>query len=83
MANVIYDIVGGAAFKAHQAINEAAKEAKDQGLDAVPKDFATTLMFSICKKFDFGWFVASYWVGDGAMCIYNKEKHTHKIAWHT
>lgn len=79
MANVIYDIVGGAAFKAHQAINEAAKEAKDQGLDAVPKDFATTLMFSICKKFDFGWFVASYWVGDGAMCIYNKEKHTHKL----
>ncbi len=74
MANVIYGIIGNAAFKAHKAINDAAKDA-----EAAPKDFATTLMFSICKKFDFGWFVASYWVGDGAMCIYNKDKQTFKL----
>ena len=36
-------------------------------------------MFAICKKFDFGWFIASYWVGDGAMCLYNKENGTHKL----
>ena len=44
-----------------------------------PKDFATTLMFAICKKFDFGWFIASYWVGDGAMCLYNEEKGIAKL----
>lgn len=75
MANVIYHIVGNAAFKAHKAIKEAA----DANDSFVPKDFATTLMFAICKKFDFGWFVASYWVGDGAMCILNTEKNTFKM----
>lgn len=74
MSTIIYNIIGNAAFKAHKAIEEVAK------LNNVPvKDFATTLMFSICKKFDFGWFVASYWVGDGAMCIYNKDKQTFRL----
>lgn len=36
------------------------------------RDYATTLLLSVCKKFDFGWFVASFWVGDGAICIYKK-----------
>lgn len=75
MSTTIYNIVGGGAFKAHKAI-KAAADANDS---VTTKDFATTLMFAICKKFDFGWFVASYWVGDGAMCLYNKEKGTHKL----
>ena len=25
------------------------------------------------------WFVASYWVGDGAICLYNEEKGTSKL----
>ncbi len=74
IGNSIYTIVGNGAFKAYSAIKE---EAMNNG--GRIKDFATTLMFAICKKFDFGWFVASYWVGDGAMCLYNREKHTHKI----
>ena len=41
--------------------------------------FATTLLLAICKKFDFGWFIASYWVGDGAMCLFNTEKGNHKL----
>ena len=40
------------------------------------KDYATTLLLAICKRFEFGWAVASFWVGDGAMCIYDAEKHT-------
>lgn len=75
MSTTIYNIVGGGAFKAHKAI-KAAADANDS---VTAKDFATTLMFAICKKFDFGWFIASYWVGDGAMCLYNKEKGTHKL----
>ena len=36
------------------------------------RDYATTLLLSISKKFDFGWFIASFWVGDGAICIYKR-----------
>lgn len=74
MANEIYNIVGNAAFLAHKKINQAAIDNNAQS-----KDFATTLMFAICKKLDFGWFVASYWVGDGAMCILNTEKKSFKM----
>lgn len=70
----IYDIVGNAAFKAHRAISE---EATKKGRNI--KEYATTLMLAICKKFDFGWFVGSFWVGDGAMAIYNKEKQKVKL----
>lgn len=70
----VYRIVGNAALKAHRAINEEAK------LQQIPsKAYATTLLLAICKKFDFGWFVASFWVGDGAMCLYDQESHTSSL----
>ena len=71
----VYDIVGNGAFLAHKAINAAS----DATPDTKPKDFATTLMFAICKRFDFGWFVANYWVGDGAACIYSRDKGLAKL----
>lgn len=74
VGNYIYDIVGTAAFKAHKAIQAEA------ALTKLPiKYYATTLLLTICKKFDFGWFVASFWVGDGAICLYDREKHIVKI----
>lgn len=74
ISTLIYNIVGGAAHKAHRAILETAKSNEDQ-----PRDYSTTLLLAICKKFDFGWFVASFWVGDGAMCIYDKERQYIKL----
>lgn len=68
----IYSIVGNAALKAHNAIKKEAERKES----AKMKDYATTLLLAICKRFDFGWAVASFWVGDGAMCIYDAEKHT-------
>lgn len=74
VGNFIYNIVGAAAFKAHKAINaEAALTKQNQKL------YATTLLLTICKRFSFGWFVASFWVGDGAICLYNRDEHTAKI----
>ena len=67
----IYRIVGNAAYKAHKAIVEEAKATGNP-----TKTYATTLLLAICKKFEFGWFVASFWVGDGAMCLYDKDNHT-------
>lgn len=74
ISTLIYNIVGGAAHKAHRAILETAKANEDQ-----TRDYSTTLLLAICKKFDFGWFVASFWVGDGAMCIYDKERQYIKL----
>ena len=71
LGNKIYSIIGNAAYRAHRAIAEEAKTVEG----ASAKDFATTLMLAICKKFDFGWFIASFWVGDGAIAIYDKEAH--------
>ncbi len=74
VGDFIYNIIGTAAFEAHKAINsEAATKNKE------PNRYATTLLLSICKKFSFGWFVASFWVGDGAICLYDRKAHTAKI----
>lgn len=74
VGDFIYNIVGTAAFKAHKGINA---EAALRGMQ--PKQYATTLLLAICKRFDFGWFIASFWVGDGAICLYDKRGHTAKI----
>ena len=74
VGNHIYDIVGTAAFEAHRAIHAEASLTKQP-----VKYYATTLLLAICKKFSFGWFVASFWVGDGAICLYDRNAHTAKI----
>lgn len=74
VGNYIYEIVGTAAFKAHKAIQAESTLTKQP-----IKYYATTLLLTICKKFSFGWFVASFWVGDGAICLYDRKAHTAKI----
>lgn len=74
VGDFIYRIVGTAAFNAHRAI---IKESSTKNIPT--KMYATTLLMTICKKFSFGWFVASFWVGDGAICLYDKERHTAKL----
>ena len=71
----VYRIVGNAALKAYNCIKQEAE--RKEG--ATVKDYATTLLLTICKKFDFGWAVASFWVGDGAICVYNADNHTAEI----
>lgn len=74
VGNCLYDIVGNAALKAHKAIQTEAALTKQP-----IKYYATTLLLTICKNFRFGWFVASFWVGDGAICLYDRNAHTAKI----
>ena len=72
VGDYVYKIVGNAAYSAHKEINRVAALSEDTR----PKDFATTLLLAICKKFDFGWFIGSFWVGDGAMCLYDKDSQS-------
>lgn len=34
------------------------------------RDYATTLIMTVAKKMEPGWFIATFWVGDGGMGIY-------------
>lgn len=74
LGDALYNIIGSAVFKAYKNIE---KEAKEKG--ASMKDYATTFLVSVAKKFKFGWFIASFWVGDGGIGIYNKETQYLKI----
>lgn len=71
----VIDIVYTAAKKAHEAIMEVSLANEESGL----RDYATTLMFAICKKYDFGWFISSFWVGDGAMCAFDAKGEIIKL----
>lgn len=71
----IVDIIFNGAKKAHEAVCGLTR----LNSEARVKDFATTLMFAVCKKYDFGWFIASFWVGDGAMCLFDAREGTAKL----
>lgn len=67
---LLYKYLAGAAYKAYKVIEQEALLTETK-----VKDFGTTIMFSIFKKYDFGWFVASFGVGDSPMGIFtNGEK---------
>lgn len=63
------------AFEAHKTIERevaAPSDPKMAGLPSVAmRDYSTTFILAIAKKFDFGWFVGSFGVGDGGIAIYH------------
>lgn len=71
----VIDIIYNGAVRAHDAVKKVALANEEAKL----KDFATTLMFAVCKKYEFGWFIASFWVGDGSMCLYDADNKTAKL----
>jgi serine/threonine protein phosphatase PrpC len=74
LGDIFYKIMGNAVFKSLKNIEEEAR------ISNKPlKDYATTLIVSISKKFKFGWFVGAFWVGDGGIGIYNKENQFLKV----
>lgn len=63
----LYYLLGGASFKAYRAI---ADEAKRTMPPRNIRDYATTLLATLAKKIDGYWFVCSFWIGDGAIGLY-------------
>ncbi len=56
-----------AGLLAYQAIEA---EAAAQGHQ--PKEYATTFLLAVCKKFGEEWFVGTFWIGDGAIGLYTQ-----------
>ncbi len=57
--------LGKLAFIAQGKIKQ---EAQDNGAEV--KDYATTLIFALVKKYTAGYVISSFWVGDGGIGIY-------------
>ena len=64
----LYYLFGEAVTKAVKAIDDEA-----QTKQAAFKDYSTTLLVSLCIHQPEGVFVASFWIGDGAICVYDKK----------
>ncbi len=72
LRNALYATVCHAAHFAVVAIAEEIKQRPE--LQAKAKDYSSTALIAICKKFPFGTLCAAYWVGDGAVGIYSQSK---------
>lgn len=69
ISDELYYLFWTAAKEAVHAIDIEAKL-----VEAVYKDFSTTLIITIHKKVATGHFVAAYWVGDGGVAVYREGK---------
>ena len=69
---VLSGVVGNAAYYAAKGIMDECAAVKDT-LAAVPRDFASTALIAICKRYPFGILSAAYWVGDGAVGVYSVD----------
>lgn len=72
--DALYMLLGGAGLK---ALNAIKKEAEDKQFKT--KDYATTLIVSIVRKIEQGWFVGAFWVGDGGAGVYRKGESVHLL----
>lgn len=64
-------VVGNAAYYAASAIFNEVAQRTDLG--GVFKDYSSTALVAICKRYPFGTLCAAYWVGDGAIGVYSER----------
>lgn len=67
IGDTLYTTLGNAVFLAYKNI---AKEA--EATQNAVKDYATTLLATVCRQYGDKWFVGAFWVGDGGVGIYKK-----------
>ncbi|MFM2375821.1 MAG: hypothetical protein RLZZ165_918 [Bacteroidota bacterium] len=68
--NRIYEALSHAAYAGYRAICAEA-----EAMGESPKTFHTTLLLSIVRQYDFGYFVGTWWVGDGAAAVLQQGRH--------
>lgn len=70
-----YSLLPDAIFEAFKAIREEA-QARDRQI----REYATTLLLVLSKKFPAGWIVLSFQVGDGAMAMFHDQDKVELLA---
>jgi serine/threonine protein phosphatase PrpC len=72
--NLLYQVLCGAAFASYKRLEQESADTENP-----IKDYSTTLLFSIVKKFDSKTFIASFGIGDGAIGVYDQPNNTVKL----
>lgn len=70
LSSIINHLLVDGAKQAYREIEKCKSRCEPP---ASMRDFATTLLVAVCREFDFGWFIASFGVGDGAIAVYDKD----------
>ncbi len=70
----LYNNLGQAAFKTHKKLEEEAKQ-----IGITIKDLHSTLIFALYKKYDTGYAILSFGVGDCPIALINKDKTEIKL----
>jgi len=70
LSGLFIEQLGKAAFSAQQKIRVEAV-----GKNSEIRDYSTTLIFALIKKYEHKYMIASFWVGDGGIGIYDKDKN--------
>ncbi len=65
----LYKLLGNAALIAARHITQTAEAAGH-----VVRDYATTLLLTLCLPTAQGWLVGAFWVGDGGLGLYRREE---------
>ena len=68
LSRLVYDCLSKAAWGVHQELTTFAKDS-----ECNLKDLHTTLIFTLFKKYDFGYALLSFGVGDCPIALINKE----------
>ncbi|MFN8393716.1 MAG: protein phosphatase 2C domain-containing protein [Bacteroidia bacterium] len=66
----LYNPLSHSAYAGYRAICVEAEQLGEQ-----PKAFHTTLIVTIVRQFDCGYFIGTYWVGDGAAGVMRKGQY--------
>lgn len=74
--NALYKIL---AKSAHESYKALYKESENKNTSV--KKFHTTLLITLTKKFDFGYFVAGFQIGDGISAICQKDSNVILLGW--
>jgi serine/threonine protein phosphatase PrpC len=71
LSGLFIELLGSAALWAQIKIRDEAI-----ANNSVIKDYSTTLIFALVKRYENSFVIASFWVGDGGIGIYNKDKNS-------
>ena len=70
LRNKFYKILPQAAFEAKKHLEKLSSDIDGSSL----KDFSTTLLICLCKKYDDSWHFITFSIGDGAIALYGNDK---------
>lgn len=65
----LYKLLGNAALIAARHITQTAEAAGH-----VVRDYATTLLLTLCLPTTKGWLVGAFWIGDGGLGLYRRQE---------